>query len=201
MWPFELSTLREGDTGPGLLPPRLLAKVFTATAALGLMLLWFKELPTLPLLLLAVATLLLVRQLILDLCHETLLDIYNLPLAILGLIWAGVYGVGITQSLLGGVLGFGVSLGLSWVISRIKPGLSGLGGGDVKLLGVMGLWLGPLGLLLAFMLGNFINLAVALIFNRSSLPQGPGLIIGLWVMLLWPNSLIHLFLMLAQRIS
>lgn len=201
MWPFELATLREGDTGPGLLPSRFLANTFIVTAAAGLALLWFKGLPTLPLLLLALATLLLARQLVLDLCHETLLDIYNLPLALLGLLWAGVYGVGLTQSLLGGVLGFGVSLGLSWIISRVKPGLSGLGGGDVKLLGLMGLWLGPLGLLLAFMLGNFINLAVALMFNRSSLPQGPGLIIGLWVMLLWPNVLIHLFLALAQRIS
>lgn len=200
MWPFENATLKPTDMGPGLVPGRFLGYVFTSFTLLGFVFLWLHTMPTLPLGLLALATLMLARQLALDLCHETLLDIYTLPLALLGLVWAVVYGVGFIYSLFGGVLGLGVALVLAWVVARIKPGTSGLGGGDIKFLALMGLWLGPWGWLLGLVLANVINLAIALAFNRASLPQGPGLIIALWVMVVWPQALIGLFLSLMGRI-
>ena len=50
-------------------------------------------------------------------------------------------GAPLIDRLIGGAVGFGALFAIAWVYRRVR-GRTGLGGGDPKLLGGIGLWLG-----------------------------------------------------------
>jgi len=82
------------------------------------------------------------------------------------------------------------------VLALVSPGGGGLGLGDVKLAGVLGLLLGWLGwgpaivsVLAAFVIGGVIALILLLVgrASRSShVAFGPSMILGAWVALMFP---------------
>ncbi|WP_300378375.1 A24 family peptidase [Henriciella sp.] len=125
-----------------------------------------------------------------DLKHYILPDPLNLTAAGLGLIM-----IWLTQSaswaehLIGGLAGFGVLFAVE-VSYRLLRGQEGLGRGDAKLLGALGLWVGwtrlPDILLVASLTGLFAVLAVRCIggprLNRTSaVAFGPWLALAGWV--------------------
>jgi len=95
-------------------------------------------------------------------------------------------GIGWQMALGGAVLNMAVFAGLRWLVSRYK-GREAMGLGDVKLVGVGGLWLGPLGLPYIMAIGGIVTLigagVAALITRqpvwRGEMPLGPGLAIGI----------------------
>ena len=104
------------------------------------------------------------------------------------------------DALLRGVLA-GLALFVGYLIlALISPGGGGLGLGDVKLAGVLGLLLGWLGwspaivsVLAAFIIGGFIALILLLLrrtSRSSSIAFGPSMILGAWVALMFPVMLI-----------
>ncbi len=103
-------------------------------------------------------------------------------------------------ALLRGVLA-GLALFVGYlVLALVSPGGGGLGFGDVKLAGVLGLLLGWLGwspaivsVLAAFVIGGLIALILLLArrASRSShIAFGPSMILGAWVALMFPVMLI-----------
>jgi leader peptidase (prepilin peptidase)/N-methyltransferase len=82
------------------------------------------------------------------------------------------------------------------VLALISPGGGGLGFGDVKLAGVLGLLLGWVGwgpaivsVLAAFIIGGLIALILLLLrrtSRSSSIAFGPSMILGAWVALMFP---------------
>jgi len=99
-------------------------------------------------------------------------------------------------ALLRGVLA-GLALFMGYfVLALISPGGGGLGFGDVKLAGVLGLLLGWVGwgpaivsVLAAFVIGGFIALIMLLArraTRSSSIAFGPSMILGAWVALMFP---------------
>ena len=99
---------------------------------------------------------------LLDLRHFWLPDRLVLLLAATGLAFAGLAAASdpilIAGPLLGGALGFG----LLWITARLYRGWrgrEGLGAGDPKLLGAIGLWLGPLGVIETLLGASLIGLA------------------------------------------
>ena len=99
-------------------------------------------------------------------------------------------------ALLRGVLA-GLALFVGYlVLALVSPGGGGLGFGDVKLAGVLGLLLGWVGwgpavvsVLAAFVLGGFIALILLLArraTRSSSMAFGPSMILGAWVALMFP---------------
>jgi len=78
----------------------------------------------------------------LDLRHFWLPDRLTLGLAVAGLL-AGIVDPGVTamDRLAGGLAGFACLWGIAWVYRRTR-GREGLGGGDPKLFGAIGCWLG-----------------------------------------------------------
>jgi leader peptidase (prepilin peptidase) / N-methyltransferase len=100
-----------------------------------------------------------------------------------------------------GALARGVLAGLALfvgylVLALVSPGGGGLGLGDVKLAGVLGLLLGWLGwgpaivsVLAAFVIGGVIAL-ILLLMGRASRSShvafGPSMILGAWVALMFP---------------
>ena len=112
---------------------------------------------------------------------------------LVGLAGTGWFAQPIIVALLGFVAGAGVAL-LVAAVYRAVRGREGLGFGDVRLLGAMGLVLGPF-VLLAYALGNIIGVLVAvpqLLLSRKggplstrSIPFGPFLAVGGVLTALW----------------
>lgn len=135
------------------------------------------------------------------------LDCFLLPNALTGAlaltgilaVLAGI-GPGIPNALAGGALGFGGLYGVGWIYARLT-GREGLGGGDPKLLGALGLWLGADGVLLCLFLaavagsliGGFV-IALRRGGRHYALPFGPFLAGAGWVMLLWKEPVLHWYL-------
>jgi leader peptidase (prepilin peptidase) / N-methyltransferase len=111
---------------------------------------------------------------------------------------AGVPLAPIVTALIGALLGVGVSLAIALLYSLIRK-VDGFGGGDVKLLGAMGLFLGPY-VLLAFFAGSVLGAVYGLIATAASrlglqtkFPFGPFLAVGAVLTALWGPSLWHLY--------
>jgi leader peptidase (prepilin peptidase)/N-methyltransferase len=117
-----------------------------------------------------------------DLDHQLLLDKLNLYL--LALILPFVL---ITYQwyfwVVGGLLGFGIPLIVTWLFYKLR-GQIGMGGGDIKLFGIIGLYLGPTGVfftiflscLVGAVLGSILILVKALDKNRP-IAFGPFIIL------------------------
>ena len=103
-----------------------------------------------------------VCHLFIDLDHHLLLDSLNLYL--LAVVFA--FTVIMNQWffwLIGGAIGLGVPLMVTWLFYKIR-GQVGLGGGDIKLFGILGLYLGPTGIMFNIFLSCFVGAIIGLIF-------------------------------------
>lgn len=102
-----------------------------------------------------------------DLRSRKILNVMTLPMWVAGWIWqASFHGwAGLWAGLCGFAIGFGI-LFVLWMIGSA-------GGGDVKLLGALSVWLGP-GLTLKVILGSlmFVILGTAAVVFGSMLTRG-----------------------------
>jgi len=120
-------------------------------------------------------------QFLIDLKHRILPDSLNLYLAILFFLFS-FFNYSWIHWALGGALGLGFPLLVSWVFYLIK-GQIGLGGGDIKLYGALGIYLGPVGIMqnifLCCFLGAFVGIVlIVLKFMKKDnpIPFGPFII-------------------------
>jgi leader peptidase (prepilin peptidase)/N-methyltransferase len=120
-----------------------------------------------------------------DLAHQIVPDVITLPGIALGLLCASmILPVGLVNS----TLGIAVGGGILWVMAWISPylfGREGMGGGDIKLLAMIGAFLGWKPTLLTIMVGAVAGSAVGIglislkIMRREQyLPFGPFLALG-----------------------
>lgn len=126
-----------------------------------------------------------------DLDTHTLPNKILLPAYPVGavLLTAAALLAGEPERLLSAVIGAGALFGLYLALALISPG--GMGLGDVKLAGVLGLYLGYLGwapLVVgafgAFLLGGVFGLILMVTRRagrRSSIPFGPWMLLGAWI--------------------
>ena len=94
------------------------------------------------------------------------------------------------QALIGGAAGFGVLWGVNAIFKLIRK-KDGMGGGDFKLAGILGLWVGLYPLPYLLFLSAFVGLIGAIfaaLLSRSKIPQrfayGPALALAGWALLL-----------------
>jgi leader peptidase (prepilin peptidase)/N-methyltransferase len=136
----------------------------------------------------------------LDLAAFWLPNGLNAALALLGL-GVGALGIGVPLAarVIGGIAGFAVL----WLVARgykALRGRQGLGGGDPKLFGAIGCWLGwgklPVVLLAASLMGLAAVLAMLVVGRRvrasDRMPFGVMLAIGAWAVWLVPQLLLPL---------
>ena len=114
-----------------------------------------------------------------DLRKKIILDEVLLLLLIAGLAYAGIIGDVWKESLPGALAGTGL-LGLVYVLSK-----GGMGFGDVKFAGVLGIWTGFPGIVVTLYLAFLIGGAAALLLcvmhkadRKSRIPFGPCLSAG-----------------------
>lgn len=138
-----------------------------------------------------ITTILLIAACI-DLAHTVIPDSLTLPGVVLGLVsslW--VYPIGFGNALLGVGLG-GVLFYLIALFSR-----GGMGGGDIKLIAMIGAFLGWQAVLVTIFLGALCGAVVGitlLLLKRKSrkepMPFGPFLALGAFLSIVWGERLI-----------
>lgn len=128
--------------------------------------------------------------------HFWLPDRLTLPLGLVGILLAAVHpDLDLRSSLIGAAVGFGSLWLLAWAYRRIR-GREGLGGGDPRLFGAIGAWVGwsglPSVLVWASIAGFSVLAATALsgkpLSSNQRLPFGTFLAVGAWIV--WHFGLI-----------
>lgn len=119
---------------------------------------------------------------IVDLKHQILPDSINIYLGLL-FFAVSVINTPWTHWLIGAALGLGFPLLVSWLFYLMK-GQVGLGGGDIKLYAVLGLYLGPIGVMQNIFMSCFLGAIVGIILmvskvikRENPIPFGPFIII------------------------
>lgn len=130
---------------------------------------------------------LLVATAFIDLEHRIIPDVFSLGGLLLGLVTSfAVPEFGLFGAITGSFLGFFSFYSLAWMYQRFA-GRVGLGGGDIKLLAMLGAFLGPSGvfatIFISSILGSLVGLVCAVVTkNKSimkfSIPFGPFLVVG-----------------------
>jgi leader peptidase (prepilin peptidase)/N-methyltransferase len=120
-----------------------------------------------------------------DLSHQIVPDVITLPGIPLGMLCAAtILPVGILNSVMGILIGGGLLWGLAWISPYIF-GKEGMGGGDIKLMAMIGAFLGWKPTLLAIMMGALIGsvigialIALKMLRRDQYVPFGPFLSLG-----------------------
>jgi leader peptidase (prepilin peptidase)/N-methyltransferase len=146
------------------------------------------------------ATVLLIVSCI-DLAHTIIPDAITLPGIVVGIgasLW--LTPVGGRNAVLGAVLGGGLFL-LMAVLSVVILKREGMGGGDIKLIAMLGAFLGWQAVLvtifLAAVLGGCVGLALILLRRkerREPLPFGPFLALGALLAMVWGDTIVTWYL-------
>ncbi|MEE3078441.1 MAG: prepilin peptidase [Bdellovibrionota bacterium] len=129
---------------------------------------------------------------IIDLKHKILPDGINIYLAIL-FIASSALSRPYEFWLIGGLVGFLFPLAITYIFYLLKNQV-GLGGGDIKLYGALGIFLGPMGVLhnifMSCMLGSLISiplLSFKIIDRKTPVPFGPFIILAAIIQIYFPS--------------
>jgi leader peptidase (prepilin peptidase) / N-methyltransferase len=133
-----------------------------------------------------------------DLTHRMIPNVVTVPGIVLGLLGAAtVLPVGLMNALLGVAIGGGILWALAWA-SPYLFGREGMGGGDIKLLAMIGAFLGWKPALLTIMVGSLSGSLVGLsliglgLMKRDEyIPFGPFLVIGALVAMFFAQPLLE----------
>lgn len=120
-----------------------------------------------------------------DLTHKMIPNVITVPGVVIGLLGAAtVLPVGFINA----VLGMAIGGGILWLLAWLSPylfGKEGMGGGDIKLLAMIGAFLGWKPALLTIMIGSFTGsvvgislIALRMIKRDDHIPFGPFLVLG-----------------------
>lgn len=132
-----------------------------------------------------------------DLTHKIIPNVVTVPGTILGLLGAAtVLPVGPVNALLGVAVGGGILWALAWA-SPYLFGKEGMGGGDIKLLAMVGAFLGWKPALLTIMIGSLVGsvigislIAFRLMKRDEYIPFGPFLVLGALVSMFFAQPLL-----------
>jgi leader peptidase (prepilin peptidase)/N-methyltransferase len=133
-----------------------------------------------------------------DLTHQIIPNVVTVPGMALGLLGAAtVLPVGLNNALLGVLIGGGLLWGLAWA-SPYLFGKEGMGGGDIKLVAMIGAFLGWKSALLTIMVGSLAGSAIGIsliafgFMKRDEyIPFGPFLVLGAVVAMFFGQPLLE----------
>jgi len=139
-----------------------------------------------------------------DLDHRIIPDVISLPGIVVGFLLSLRGDPGPASSAIGIVTGGGLLLAVAWAY-HAWTGREGMGGGDIKLLGMIGAFLGwrsvPFTMLLSSLTGSVVGVALML-WTRSdtryAIPFGPFLAFGAMTFIFCGDALIAWYLGLGS---
>jgi prepilin signal peptidase PulO-like enzyme (type II secretory pathway) len=138
-----------------------------------------------------------VCHIVIDLEHHLLLDKLNLYLLILFTFFA-LINYHWSYWVIGGAVGFGVPFLVTWLFYKIR-GQIGLGGGDIKLFGILGIFLGAKGIMmtlfLSCLLGALVGIVLILLKKTSKdrpMAFGPAILATATIQIYFPDFAIKL---------
>jgi leader peptidase (prepilin peptidase)/N-methyltransferase len=140
-----------------------------------------------------------------DLDHQIIPDRITLPGIAIGLLLALIAPAEVRwHSVQSWAIGTLVGGGILWVVAwvyALATGREGMGGGDVKLLAMIGAFLGWQGVLLSLLLASFIGSIIGVVWmmargadTKLAIPFGPFLSLGALVTLFWGDDIIRWYL-------
>lgn len=135
-----------------------------------------------------------------DLDHKIIPDIITLPGIALGILTSFfLTPIGVVNAIVGVCLGGG----LFFLVAVLSHG--GMGGGDIKLIAMIGAFLGWQAVLvtifLSALLGALVGICLMLLKKKGRkdpVPFGPFLAVGALMTMLWGTNLIHLYTHLSH---
>jgi leader peptidase (prepilin peptidase)/N-methyltransferase len=135
-----------------------------------------------------------------DLDHRIIPDVISLPGIVIGLAVSFVSPlVTPLDSLLGVVVGGGILLAIAYAYQAIR-GQEGMGGGDVKLLAMIGAFLGWQSVFVTFMLASLIGSVIGIalmLYQRAdtklAIPFGPFLAGGALISLFFGDRILAFY--------
>lgn len=132
-----------------------------------------------------------------DLSHKIIPNALTFPGIILGLVCATTI---LPLGFLGSVLGVFVGGGILWILAWASPylfGKEGMGGGDIKLMAMIGAFLGWKPALITIMIGSLLGslvgvtlIAAQIIKREEYIPFGPFLVCGALVTLFFGQPIL-----------
>ncbi len=139
-----------------------------------------------------------------DLDHQIIPDVISLPGIVVGLLLSVVgYGPSLVDSVMGAVCGGGILYAVAFGYHALT-GREGMGGGDIKLLAMIGAFVGWRGVLVTLVLGSFTGAVVGVTLmlargadTRLPIPFGPFLALGAVCALFFGEGLIQWYLHFA----
>jgi leader peptidase (prepilin peptidase)/N-methyltransferase len=131
-----------------------------------------------------------------DLEHQILPDVITLPGIVLGFLFSFAFPPGVRSSVIGMLAGGGVLFAIGEIWSRLRK-VEAMGFGDVKMLAMIGAFLGLKLIVVTFVLASYLGglTGLALIVSRrgglmSKVPFGTFLAVAALIASLWGNSLV-----------
>lgn len=132
-----------------------------------------------------------------DISHKIIPNVITFPGIVVGLISAATI---LPLGLVNGLLGLLVGGGILWLLAWASPylfGKEGMGGGDIKLLAMIGAFLGWKPAVMTIMVGSFLGslvgvtlIASKVIKREDYIPFGPFLVCGALVALFFGQSIL-----------
>jgi len=133
---------------------------------------------------------------VIDLYHKIIPDMISLPGIGVGLLGSLLF---LPPSFWDAMAGAALGWGLFYLIAIVSRG--GMGGGDIKLIAMIGAFLGWEKMLLTIMLGalsgSIVGIGLMIFFRKGrkyAVPFGPFLSLGAMVSLIWGSYLINWYL-------
>lgn len=133
-----------------------------------------------------------VAHFLIDVEHQILPDQLNLYLLFVVLTYS-MFNFHWKFWLSGGLIGFLGPLSITWAFYKLK-GQIGLGGGDIKLYGILGILFGPFGILSTIFMSSFLGSLVGMLLiylkkmdRSTAMPFGPFIILVAGVQFFIPD--------------
>ena len=137
---------------------------------------------------------------VIDIHHQIIPDVISLPGIILGVLFSLVSPTVTWQSsLIGLLVGGGILYAIAFFYTLLRK-IDGMGGGDIKLLAMIGAWLGwqslPFVIFASSLSGTFVGL-IAMFYQKKGgqtrIPFGPFLSIAALVYTFYSDNILYFF--------
>ncbi len=136
--------------------------------------------------------LLLIALSLIDLETKRIPDVITLPGIAVGFVLS-FWTILLLKSVIGIAVGIGV-LYLLAVLGKLILKQDAMGGGDIKLLGMIGAFLGPIGVLLTLFFGALVGALISVPLRKRKVPFGPFLSAGAFITAFWGDWVVRMVL-------